>query len=532
VCAGACCAPGLDCCTAGDPVCIDRSAGSCCDDTDCTGLTDTCNTGVCDPSTHLCIAVPIADGTSCGSCATCQSGHCATCDSPLECCQDSICVDPTNGGCCDDGECSDLADACNTGICDPTTHRCATQPLTDGTSCGTCRTCAGGICSQPCESPLLCCGETTCVDPDNGGCCADTDCPTSTDPCVAYRCTNNQCVSVDAITCASGQECLDGDCVCVGGNSPCGQGNDTGCCAAGETCQTFTMLNESVSHCCPDGTPACFDFDKNVPVCCGGNASCQKVSAGDLGSITVCCEGEPCVGLQEVTCCPSGQVCSEVVIDTATIGMCCEKGHAACFDGQELFCCAEGETCSLELETMRRGFCCATDYCNDANKGPGCCAADSTCQSLDRFGQTQEICCPGEACLNGTSPMCCGTGETCQSVEINNQTYYTCCAGEPCITQAGVECCGAGESCKILDAGTGITIGVCCADGIDACLAIGAKPVCCGDEGFTCQPLTLPGGTLTVDVCCDGPPCPLQSGVVCCAHGQICDATRGCQDPV
>lgn len=520
----ACCAPGQDCCSSGDPICIDRSAGGCCLDSDCANLTDACNVGICDPSTNLCIARPVADGTSCGDCATCQSGSCATCDSPFECCHDSVCVDPAHRGCCDDAECFYLTNECNTGICDPASHHCVAQPVADGTSCGACVTCTGGVCSDPCDSPLLCCEQVVCVDPASGGCCTDTDCPTSTDACVTYHCSNHECVEVPVITCPSGEECLDGECVCAGGQGPCGDGDDAACCPAGEICNEVTLPSGTTWLCCPEDAPACIDIATESVVCCSDG--CQQFDVGNGNTIGICCAGEVCPGARGLTCCPSGQTCSELDLDGFSVGICCDGGNAACFDGTKLICCDAGETCTLDLEVSGRGICCATEVCEDVNENQICCAPGSTCQPLTMGGNPHTICCAGEPCLDGDVPICCDAGERCRSIDIQGQTLHMCCAGEVCVSLNGPICCAAGETCQAIDTPNSIPLGVCCAPGIDACFGPVDGAVCCGQEGFSCQPLEVVG--FTAQVCCDGPPCAVGRDIVCCAPDEICDSEDGC----
>jgi len=455
----ACCAPGQDCCwMTGNPACIDRSAGDCCTSEDCHGLTNTCNHGTCDPTTHRCFAQSVDDGTSCGKCATCQSGRCAECDTPHACCDDSACVDPTTGGCCTDADCAALSDACTSGVCDVATHQCIAQPLPDGTACGTCVTCTGGVCPAACVSPLLCCDGTTCVDPANGGCCADTDCPTSTDACFTYACQDNQCAKVDLITCPAGQDCVNGACACPGGKPPCSIGTSTTCCAAGETCQDLLGAS-GYSICCPDGTPACFD-QMLKPVCCGGHATCQPASI-DMGSslsIEVCCEGTLC-GLG---CCSSDQVCAPLVVGNYTTGVCCAPGLAACYDGQSVVCCGAGETCVMDPSGYS-GICCPT--CWDKTGTLVCCGeAGFTCQPImSPFGSLVDI----------------------------------CCDGPPCFSSGGLTCCAVDQVCSPF--GANPSFGLCCDAGSNACIY---NPV----------------GSST-------------SAFACCTQGQTCDATQGCVNP-
>jgi len=80
---GATCDDGVVCTTS---MC---ASGSCVGAAiDCSSMDSTCATGMCDPATDACVAMPIADGTSCDTDATdcmsltCQAGTCATATSP------------------------------------------------------------------------------------------------------------------------------------------------------------------------------------------------------------------------------------------------------------------------------------------------------------------------------------------------------------------------------------------------------------------------------------------------------------------
>jgi len=149
--AGACAGTTVDCSAAGDMcnvgVC-DASSGACvamprvdgtaCDDgslcttadvctagscagapRDCSGLSDGCNAGVCDPGTGSCVATPLADGTGCSDGDLCTTGD--------------VCSAGACGGATTD--CSGLTDMCNVGSCDPATGGCRATPIVDGTAC-------------------------------------------------------------------------------------------------------------------------------------------------------------------------------------------------------------------------------------------------------------------------------------------------------------------------------------------------------------------------------------------------------------
>ena len=103
-------------CTVSDRCAAGTCAGSA---VDCSGLSDMCNAGVCDPGTGSCVATPVADGTSCSDADLCTTGD--------------VCRAGACGGTATD--CSLLTDMCNVGSCDPGTGGCRATPVTDGTAC-------------------------------------------------------------------------------------------------------------------------------------------------------------------------------------------------------------------------------------------------------------------------------------------------------------------------------------------------------------------------------------------------------------
>lgn len=108
-----------------------------CAEVDCSAMNDMCNTGMCNPLTGACEALPVMDGT--------------LCDDGNACTMMDACVAGTCSGAAID--CSEMSDACNTSACDPMTGMCATAPLEDGTSCDDddiCTdetSCSAGVCS-------------------------------------------------------------------------------------------------------------------------------------------------------------------------------------------------------------------------------------------------------------------------------------------------------------------------------------------------------------------------------------------------
>ena len=236
-----------------------------CGGDDCSALDDVCVVGECDPAADVCVAVPRPDGTSCDDGQTCTMGDacrrgvctgrgpdCSDLDSA---CTVGVCSDATgsciarpvpNGTGCEDGDlcttgdtcrrgscvagppldCTDLADGCNIGVCNPMLGACEAVPVPDDTAC---------------EDGLACTVDDFCV----AGVCsagADLDCTGFSDTCLLGTCDEaaGGCVTVDerdGTLCDDGDECTTDD-VC--GMGACLPGLPV--IAAGDTCAAATAL--------------------------------------------------------------------------------------------------------------------------------------------------------------------------------------------------------------------------------------------------------------------------------------------------
>ena len=123
-----------DFCTNGDSCTGGTCAGTA---LDCTTFSAPCATGICDPSSGTCIAMPVMDGLACDDGSPCTVG------------------DQCMGGSCAPGaatDCSGLTDACNDGWCDPMSGGCVAverpsgTPCTDSDACTSGDTCSFGVC--------------------------------------------------------------------------------------------------------------------------------------------------------------------------------------------------------------------------------------------------------------------------------------------------------------------------------------------------------------------------------------------------
>ncbi|MCZ7687385.1 MAG: DUF4082 domain-containing protein [Sandaracinaceae bacterium] len=192
-----------DACTSGDACASGACAGT--GGLDCSSLSDACNAGACDPASGSCVAVPLADGTSCddGSACTsddrCTAGTCAgtgmDCSSLSDACHVGTC-DPTTAACtavarrterrvatvtrapsatparaaraCPPARsCARRSAAAPSGVCDPATGSCTPSPAPDGSACddgNPCTSgdvCTGGVCAGTGSCPSACGGANT-----------------------------------------------------------------------------------------------------------------------------------------------------------------------------------------------------------------------------------------------------------------------------------------------------------------------------------------------------------------------------------
>lgn len=342
-------------------------------------------------------------------------------------------------------------------------------------------------------------------------------------------------------TCAEGQRCLGGECVCD--NVSC-----DGCCRG-----TMCLPGDSSTAC---GT---------------GGLTCSECAAGDT------CDGGVCSGCNATTCpdgCCSGSTCNPMGIDSCGIGgaACspcdmlradrCIDGACLCGDGDV---CATGQRCVAGLcicdQTSCPAGCCDGTDCQIRTAetcgvaGSTCvacssdiangCAATGTCQC-----GAGPACGPGQRCLGGNcvcdSTSCtdgCCDGNVCRvsSLAACGPTGGACGTCDPLTADActsGACTCGSGAAC---DAGQRCEGGVCICDGIscDGCCngdtcETGDSSTACGAGGATCESCggaACSGGvcascnaTTCPDGCCSGATCSTASAATCGLSGAACVA--------
>jgi hypothetical protein len=120
--------------------------------------------------------------------------------------------------------------------------------------------------------------------------------------------------------------------MCCAFGLPCGNGCDAVCCAEGESCVDGQCQCPEIcraDECCSDGGPCCRDSGGTAVGCCPANYNCGT-------DLTCCCDARQ--GPFDV-CCPAG-------------GCCISTSHPVCCSGNPNFCCPTGTVC------CGQGLCC------------------------------------------------------------------------------------------------------------------------------------------------------------------------------
>jgi len=327
--AGVCSGTSVDCspltgicaigtCNSSTGLCeaIPRNEGSPCDDqslctsndscvkgvctgsvTDCSGLNNTCNVGVCNSGTGSCETAPANEGGVCDDASLCtQNDRCAS----------GACVGTPV-------DCSGLATACLSSACNPATGSCQTSPINE---------------AGPCSDGDLCTQGDVCT----SGSCAGTpmDCSAFNAGCLLGVCNqaNGQCQQIPAGeggACDDDRPCTQND-VCTGGVC---DGVPADCSGLTTVC-TLGVCNGTTGACqalptnqggaCNDNNRCTVNDRCNAGVCAGTAMDCSSLN-------TACTAG---------TCNPSSGLCYSTPTNQ---GGPCNDGYACtnndvCNDGE------------------------------------------------------------------------------------------------------------------------------------------------------------------------------------------------------
>lgn len=455
--------------------------------TTCVAIDDCHEAGVCNPTTGSCSQPLAPDGTACNDglqCTTgdvCAAGTCSgaprVCDDGLACSMDScteaagctanvaLCQctrdeDCSDGNACNGIEtcnlttrscaggtpkdCSGSDDACNLGVCDPSSGACLARPRPNGTTCddgNACSrtdTCQAGTCTG--SNPVTCSASDQChlagtCNPQSGACSNPTK--------------PNGSACNDGNACTQSDSCQGGACT----------GADPVVCTALGPCHTAGTCNPSTGTCSnplkPDGT-----------TCNDGNA-CTRADACQLGT---CVGGNPvlCVARDQChtagSCNPASGVCSQ---PTKPDGATCNDGNA----------CTRADTCRAGSCTGDDPVVCqAKDQCQTAGV---CDSTSGTCSDPPRPNGTS--CDDGNACTrtdrcesgacSGADPVVCQPKDACHVAGVCNPLDGVC--SNPTGNEGAS--CDDGRTCTRNDrcqTGTCTGLAVICDDGI-ACTVDG-----------------------------------------------------------
>jgi hypothetical protein len=268
-----------------------------------------------------------------------------------------------------------------------------------------------------------------------------TDCCEAGAICLAGLCINVQtdpsnCGSVGN-ACPANSTCVNGQCVCDAGYSPCigpfGTGPMVCCSDATEVCRNGICL--SGAETCPTGTNFCGGAqgqsccDATQPTCCDG-VCCPSGQFCCGNRCSVCpCDETFCTGSQGTSCCRDGRsccdgACVDLRSDENNCGDCgntcganaiCENGRCRCPD--HYFPCGGG--CCHESNACLNGTC---SGCPDGGQACGdrCCPDGAICSSIFSDGVGSCRCLTGyTAC--GTGPggsgpdACCNPTQFCRN---------------------------------------------------------------------------------------------------------------------
>jgi hypothetical protein len=338
-------------CPVDRPYCVGAACVACRRDADCDdgiGCTvDVCRGGAClnTPDQAFC-----DDGNPCTIDACDPDAGCTTIENDGATCEDGdLCTtgDVCQAGVCRRGvpvDCLDLTDACNDGVCDPSTGDCFVRPAREGQRCdpgdrcvedASCR--AGRCVGVPvnCDHLSGDCASGFC-DAATGKC--DADAINDGEPCTPdfgcftdATCLAGSCLGEPLDCSLLDQECARGSCddesgTCrlrpVANGTACGAG---GTCCAGSCCSDACSVSGECPTCMPSGSVGCRDDDD----CCG-NLGC-----GGTYPLSVC----RCVDENHGPCNQDSDCCGDLVCfqDESGRTSCVGNGRVDALTAQSVF---------------------------------------------------------------------------------------------------------------------------------------------------------------------------------------------------
>ncbi|MDC3984826.1 MopE-related protein [Polyangium jinanense] len=497
---GEACVVGTECVSGS---CVD---GVCCSSGSCSTC-QTCNKNIMTAGTCQNINAGTTDNNPVGACTgtntcdgsgTCKKNDGQVCGNASEClsgnCVDGVCCNGTCTGECQ--ACSVAAGAATNGVCGNITsgqpdnypaNTCAAPKACDGG--GVCKSANGIVCATGSD-----CVTGNCVD----GVCCDTSCTGVCKACSVAKgaAANGVCGNI-----APGS--TDDAPVC-GGSNVC---NGSGAClkTKGEVCST---ASECASGACVDG------------VCCTAMAcgSCQTCNKNIMlaGTCTNIDSGQPdnfpagnCTG---TNVCDGAGVCKELNGSACSTAGECFSGN--CIDG---FCCDSAcngtcRTCAAASGAPANGTCGNVTSGTQDTVPANACTGTNVCDGTGTCKKSNgAVCGAGNECLSGNcvdgvccNSTCTSTCQACSAAAKGQGSDGTCgnivsgmqdnVAASTCV---GMNACNGSGVCKETNGSACSTTGEClsnfCADGV-CCNA-----ACTG----TCDACSIAAGGTTDGTCGD-----------------------------
>ncbi len=572
--------------------CVDGDActiGDHCEDGVCKGLPIACNDfnactdDSCDGKggcTNEPNHDPCDDGNPCTVADACSQGKCQGYDVQCDCSQDADCKALEDGNLCNGVlfcdktkvpyacaikpgsivECDEApgGPVCLHAECDPSTGKCGSVPVNEGTACDDGKPCsvgekcAAGACGggvpmacgddNPCTDDF-CDPESGCIHTANSKACTDGNACTLPDVCADGACKGGPVQSCD-----DANECTDDSCDPLTGckNKPnskvCDDGN---ACTTGDVCVAGKCAGKiavdcddknpcTADTCLPGGgclsTPIAAACDDKNP--CTVNDSCVN-GACTAGPALDCDDKNPCT---KDSCAPQGG-CQHVPQEGA-----CDDGNA-CTDGDV---CDQGKCVYVAVKTCDDANVCTTDLCDPTT---GCvhklntvpcddgniCTLSDKCELGQCKGSSQLTCNDSNSCTDDScNPKAgcefvpnqkgcddgnaCTTGDKCGSGKCGG-TLLSCDDSNPCTDDSCDFATGCVHTANNLtcDDGNACTAGEACAAGECG----GGKAVNCND-----------GNVCTTDTCDSKSGCGHQNNTEPCNDGNACTLKDACADGV
>ncbi|RJO64820.1 MAG: choice-of-anchor D domain-containing protein [Myxococcales bacterium] len=536
-----------------------------------------CTVDSCDNNEQMCIHT--RDDALCDDGNPCATGMCTA----------SGCVFAPLAGACDDGDPCTTGDECLSKICQGQpidcdddnfctvefclpAQGCASQPLADGTPCGSGgigRLCRGGQCAEGCLSDAECDDEVACTvdwcDPATHQCqsevsnayCDDGRFCNGVEHCDAEQgcqpgqpiqcsdglsCTRDFCdeplhgcrFAVDPAVCDDGDRCTDDFCFASGcehepNTAPCDDGN---ACTTNDRCDQgacsgAARVCNDADACTEDGCdPLSGCYARNIKAECTTDNPCMKaVCLSDAGCIEQPIEGE----------CEDGNAC--------TVADHCGNGQCASGRARD---CDDRDPCTTDT-------CDPVDGCAHAAKPEGaqCNVGGANLNGECHGGLCVRTCISASNCDDG-APC---TTDTCNVVSglCEHQVNHVVCSDglfctgeERCMpdlgcVRAGPRDCSDGVDCTTdscneqQDRCDHAAVNGACDDGnlctSDSCnLATGCQHL--PDNGKACDD----GDRCTTGDACQNGVCQSSGSLACddgndCTGPDSCDPAIGCVNP-